>query len=208
LIRFTRRVRIAAAALVLLMAVAAVTRATWLPWPAKWLVAGDRIEPADAIVVLSGNSLVRAKGAARLYQDRVAPLLIVNGGNQSEYFELLTGERAYDSELTARVLVRLGVPRESMVLFNSMSSTRDEALAFRRYVATHPVRKAILVTSHLHSRRARWIFRRALAGTGVEVTAIDVPQTDVSVHDWWQQPDAALAVLNEHLKFVYYSVAY
>lgn len=176
--------------------------------PAKWLVANDRIEPADVIVVLSGNSLARAKGAARLYLEQCAPRLIVNGGNQSEFFELLTGERVHDAELTGRVLVRLGVPRESLVLFNSMSSTRDEAAAFRQYVATHPIRKAILVTSHLHSRRARWIFRRALAGTGVEVTAIDAPQPDVSVDDWWQHPDAALGVLNEYLKFVYYAVKY
>jgi uncharacterized SAM-binding protein YcdF (DUF218 family) len=194
--------------MLVLLLLGALTRAIWLPLPAKWLVANDRIERADVIVVLSGNTLARSKGAARLYRQRYAPLLIVNGGQQSEYFELLTGERAYDSELTARVLARLGVPRDAMVRFDSMNGTRDEALAFRQYVATHPVRKAILVTSHLHSRRARWIFRRALTGTGVEVMAIDMPQPDVNVQDWWQRPDAALAVLNEYMKFVYYSVAY
>lgn len=203
-----RRVWIAAAALVVLAALATLTRATWLPLPARWLVVNDRLEPADVIVVLSGNSLVRARGAARLYLERYAPLLIVNGGRHSEYFELLTGERAYDAELTSRVLVRLGVPRASLVLVNNMSSTRDEATAFRQYVATHSVRRAILVTSHLHSGRAKWIFRRALAGTGVEVMAIDTPQSDIRVDNWWQHPDAALAVLNEHLKFVYYSVKY
>jgi uncharacterized SAM-binding protein YcdF (DUF218 family) len=208
LIRFRRRVWIAGAALLVLLALGALTRATWLQWPARWLVVNDRIEAADVIVVLSGNSLARAKGAAQLYRERHASRLIVNGGHHSEYFEMLTGERAYDAELIGRVLVRLGVPRESQVLVNGMSSTQDEAVAFRQYVAAHPMRKAILVTSHLHSRRARWIFRRALAGTGVEVTAFEAPQTDVSVRDWWQHPDAALGVLNEYLKFVYYVVKY
>lgn len=208
MISLRRRVWIAVPALVVLTALGTLTRATWLPLPAKWLVVNARIEPADVIVVLSGNSLARAKGAARLYRERYASRLIVNGGNQSEYFELLTGERVYDAELTGRVLVRLGVPRESLVFLNNMNSTQDEAVAFRQYVATHPTRKAILVTSHLHSRRARWIFRRALAGTGVEVTAIEASQSDVSVNDWWQRPDAALGVLNEYLKFVYYAVNY
>jgi len=208
LIRFSRRVRIVGITLLVLLALAALTRATWLPIPARWLVVNDRIEPADVIIVLSGNTLPRAKGAAQLFKDGYGSHVIVNGGRENEYFELLTGERAYDSELTARVLVRLGVPRESLVLNNGMLSTRDEAIAFRQYVATHPVHKAILVTSHLHSRRARWVFRRTLAGTGVDVRAIEVPQADVDVRTWWQNPEAALGVLNEYLKFVYYAVHY
>lgn len=208
MISVRRRVWIAAAALVVLTALGTLTRASWLPLPARWLDVNDRIEPADVMIVLSGNSLPRAKGAAHLYQEHYAPRIIVNGGGTSEYFELLTGERAYDADLTGRVLVRLGVPRQSLVLLNDMKSTQDEAVAFREYVRTHPTRTVILVTSHLHSRRARWTFRRALAGTGVEVTAVEAHQTDVSIHDWWQHPDAALGVLNEYLKFVYYVVNY
>lgn len=203
-----RRFWLTAVALVLVAVAGTLSRAFWLPWPAQWLAVNDAIKPADVLFVLSGNSLWRAKAAARLYQRHYAPRVIVTGGETSEYFELLTGERAYDAELTGRVLVRLGVPREALVLINGMSTTHDEALAFKNYVATHPTRSAILVTSHLHSRRARWTFRRALAGTDVDVLAVEAEQPDVNVRDWWQRPDPALGVLNEYLKFGYYLTHY
>jgi uncharacterized SAM-binding protein YcdF (DUF218 family) len=203
-----RRLWLTAAALVIVAALGTMSRAFWLPLPARWLYVNDRIEPADLLVILSGNSLWRAKGAARLYREHYAPQIIVNGGDTSEFFELLTGERAYDAELIARVLVRLGVPRDALILSDGVTSTHDEAVAFKEYLRAHPIRRAILVTSHLHSRRARWTFRRALAGTSVEVMAIEADQPDISVHDWWQHPDAALGVLNEYLKFGYYVVHY
>jgi len=203
-----RRLWLTLAALGIVAVAGIISRAFWLPVPAQWLDVNDRIRPADVMFVLSGNSLWRVKGAALLYRQHYAPQVIVSGGNIDDYFELLTGERAYGAELTGRVLVRLGVPRDALVLINGMKSTHDEALAFRNYVRAHPTRTAILVTSHLHSRRARWMFRRALADTAVDVLVVEADQPDVNVHDWWRHPDAALGVLIEYLKFGYYVVHY
>jgi uncharacterized SAM-binding protein YcdF (DUF218 family) len=203
-----KRLWVTAAALAIVALVGTMSRALWLPWPAAWLHVSDSIKPADVIVVLSGNSLWRAKGAARLYREHYAPRIIVSGGGTDEYFELLTGERVDEAELIGRVLARFGVPRDALVFINGMTSTHDEALAFKAYIGAHPIRTAILVTSHLHSRRARWTFRRALGGTAVEVLAVEADQPDVRVRDWWQHPDAALDVLNEYLKFGYYLFHY
>lgn len=204
----TKRARVIVLALVVVALVAVLGRGWWLPWPARWLDVNDTLQPADAIVVLSGNSLWRAKGAARLFAQHYAPRIIVMGGDPNEMFELLTGEHVYDAELTGRVLNRLGVPRDALVLVNGMKSTHDEANALQDYVRQHPTRVLILVTSHLHSRRARWTVRRAVAGTAVRVLAVDVDQPDVSAADWWQHPDAALGLLNEYLKFGYYRLHY
>jgi uncharacterized SAM-binding protein YcdF (DUF218 family) len=203
-----RRTWLTAAALVAIVALALVTRASWLPLPAAWLRVDEPIRPADVMMVLSGQSLVRVRKAADLFQQHYAPRILVSGGDEVEYFELLTGERAYDAELAARVLVRLGVPRSALVLINGMKSTHDEASALGAYVAAHHIRSVLLVTSHLHSRRARWTFRRALAGAGTDVSVVEADQSDVNVRDWWRHPDAALGVLNEYLKFGYYLVHY
>ena len=203
-----RRLWLTAAALLVMVVLAFVTRASWLPLPAAWLRVDEPIRPADVMMILSGQSLVRVRKAADLFQQRYAPRILVSGGDHAEYFELLTGERAYDAELSARVLVRLGVPRSALVLINGMKSTHDEAAALGTYVAAHDIRSVLVVTSHLHSRRARWMFRRALAGTGINLSVIEAEQQDVSVHDWWRHPDASLGVLNEYLKFGYYRVHY
>jgi len=141
-----KRTHLVVWALAVVALVAVLGRGWWLPWPARWLDVNDTLQPADAIVVLSGNSLWRAKGAARLYAQHYAPRIIVMGGDPSEYFELLTGERVYDAELTGRVLNRLGVPRDALVLVNGMKSTHDEANAVTDYVRQHPIRVLIVVT--------------------------------------------------------------
>jgi uncharacterized SAM-binding protein YcdF (DUF218 family) len=204
----TRRLRLSVAAVLIVAALGIVSRSQWLPLPAAWLRVDDPPRPSDVMMVLSGQSLWRARKAAQLFQDKYAPRILVSGGDIDEYFGLLTNEYVYDAELQARVLVRLGVPRDAMVLLNGMKSTHDEALAFTEYARGHPTRSVILVTSHLHSRRARWAFRRALAGTPTHVTAVEADQPDVDVHDWWRHPDASLGLLNEYLKFGYYLVHY
>jgi uncharacterized SAM-binding protein YcdF (DUF218 family) len=199
-----RRLRLSVAAVIIVAALAILSRSLWLPLPAKWLQLADAPRPADAMMVLSGQSLWRARKAAQLFHDHYAPRVLVSGGDIDEYFGLLTNERVYDAELQARVLARLGVPRDAMVLVNGMKSTRDEALAFRQYAREHPLRSVILVTSHLHSRRARWAFRHALGGVPIDVMAVEADQPHLNARDWWRHPDAALGVLNEYLKFGYY----
>ena len=200
--------RLVLAGLVVAVAVMAVaTRTRWLPLPAEWLDVNDDVARADVMFVLSGNSLWRAEEAARLYKIHAAPSIIVSGGGPSEYYTALTGELVNDAELNARVLCRMGVPRNVMVVLNGMHSTQQEAIAFRNYASVHRVHSVILVTSHLHARRARMAFRRVL-GSNTVVMARDAPQADVDVHSWWKDPDAALTVLNEYLKFGYYLLRY
>jgi uncharacterized SAM-binding protein YcdF (DUF218 family) len=206
--RLTRRLLASAAALVVALLLGSVSRAWWLPLPAAWLQAGDVPRKADAIMVLSGSSFWRARKAAELFREHFAPRVLVTGGEVDEYFELLTGQRVLGAELTGRVLERLGVTPDALTFIDGVKNTHDEAVAFRQYARTHHIQTLVLVTSHLHSRRARWIFRRVLADVPIAVMAVEADQPDVSVNDWWQHPDSALVVLNEYLKFGYYVVHY
>ena len=74
------------------------------------------------------------------------------------------------------ILKKLGVPETGLTELRhgrGVSTTFDEAIALRDYCRQHPIRKVIVVTSDLHSRRARFIFRKVLSGMhSIGVTSV------------------------------------
>lgn len=199
-----RRLLAALMAGVLLTAALVATRSWWLPLPSRWLDVSSSIEPADAIVVMSGNSLARAKAAAKLYREHYASRLLVTGGGESELLLLVTGERLPEVHITGRMLARLGVPLSAITLVSGVTSTSQDGEAISAYVRSHRIRSAIIVTSHLHSRRARLTLGRALAGLPVSIQFVEAEQADFVASRWWHDEDGVITVVNEYLKFGYY----
>jgi len=185
----------------------------WLPLPAAFLVAEDAIDRADVILVLSGSSRWRVPAAARLYGAGQAPRVVVSSGSGSNaLISLALGQRLAETQLITAALERLGVPGEAIeVLDGDATSTYNEAVAFREYVRAHSVKSAILVTSHLHSRRAGWIFRKVLnnpSHLGVKLSLVEAEQPAFTTQNWWRTEDGLVAVFNEYLKLAYYVVHY
>ncbi|MBI4240105.1 MAG: YdcF family protein [Candidatus Rokubacteria bacterium] len=193
---------LAAVCLILLLGIW-LSHPLWLPLPAEWLAAGDPPTPADAIVVLSGRASERAPLAARLYQQGFAPLVITLGGREDPVGEALGTPRT-EAALNAAVLRRNAVPREAILEVPRGNSTWDEAQAFRNLARTRAIRSALLVTSALHARRARWAFRRTLDGDGISIRVV-VPSLEPGVLErWWENGQVALGVGIEYLKLAYY----
>lgn len=189
--------------------VAALTLSRWwLPLPGEWLDVSEPVEPADIIFVASGQALWRAKKAAELYNERLAPRVVAAGGGESELLLFVTGERISDAEVVGRILAHLGVPKGATTLVDGVTSTREDAEAFKEYVQAHQVRSAIVVTSHLHSRRARWTFGRVLNDPSVKVQFVEADQPDVKAATWWQGEDGLVTVFNEYLKYAFYLARY
>lgn len=187
-------------------------RSLWLPLPAALLVAEDPADRADVIFILSGQDRWRVPTAARLYRKGHATRILLTGTAGDEFLSLATGQHLSHAEMSARVLERLGVPREALVLMDDdATSTYEEAVALNEYVRASKVESVILVTSHLHSRRARWIFRKVLSnpsGHAVKLSVVEAEHSAFTVEDWWQSEDGLLTVFNEYLKLAYYVVHY
>lgn len=203
-----KRRLVAVLAIAMIIATTGMTSAWWLPLAGQWLDVSEPVEPADIIFVVSGHSLWRAKKAAKLYTQRLAPRVVAAGGGESELLLFVTGERIMDTEISGRILAHLGVPRDSTTLIDGVTSTHDDAEAFRKYVQAHHVRSAIIVTSHLHSRRARWSFRRELRDLPVRMQFVEADQPDVDAARWWQREDGLVTVFNEYVKFAFYLTHY
>lgn len=119
----------------------------------------QRLERADAILVLCSYDTAVAERGARLYLERWAPLLIFSGGLGAITKSLWTRPEA---ELFAAVAVEMGVPAES-VLTETRSTNTGENVRFTRALLAErglSPESFILVQKPYMERRAYATFRR------------------------------------------------
>src|SRR5437867_5309206 len=131
------------------------------------LVVADPLPPrADAIVILAGSVPDRTLEAADLYHAGVAPRVIVTREEPRRGAPALHARGVFlpeNDDLTLTALARLGVPPNATVLLRRRSgSTTSEARTIARYACRHRLERLVVVTSRIHTRRARLILRRTL----------------------------------------------
>ena len=103
------------------------------------------------------------------------------------------------------------MPAEKIIVLpfpGGVTSTFDEASAVRQYVAAHQTYRIILVTSAFHTRRARWIFEKVLAGLPVRLEMVAVPYAGFDQTNWWKNETGLITLNNEYIKWFYYLFKY
>ena len=143
-------------------------------------VTEDSPQHADAILVIGDDNFAgdRAARAAELYRAGWAPQVVASGRRLRPY--------AGVAELIAHDLESHGVPSKDIVRFDQdATDTREEAQALRGLTGEKHWSRVLLVTSNYHTRRARYIFRKAFPPeTSVTVIAAADPSYDPN--SWWE----------------------
>lgn len=206
--RLLTKRRVGVVVVVLLLAATFFFAPFWLSLPARFLTVNDSLERADVIVVLSGAVIWRAQKGVALFKAGYADKILLTGGYANDYFLHLMGERMTEAEMTGRLVARLGVPPSAIVIIKGGTGTWEEAEYIRQYVRDDHVRKVILVTSHSHSRRARWVFRKVLHPEGVKVMVVEADHGRYTPADWWRTESGLVTVFSEYVKWVYYLANY
>ena len=194
--------RRASLTLIVLFVVAVVARQPLLTAVGDGLVERDPIAPADAIVVLAGNSPYRAHHAEILYQQGLAPHVIISNEPLSSH-----GVQTTWLELRQYGLVHLAIPDDAIVPIPEISdSTYEEAQHSRDIMQAHGWHSAILVTDPFHMRRAVLTFRQAFDPAGLTVAASPAENSKNGVENWWADRNAIMRVGQEYVKLGYYVV--
>ncbi len=175
--------------------------AVLLPWGARglgqWLVVADPLEPARAIVVLSGRIPFRAMEAAALFRAGWAPEVWLTAEARTPEeaalgrlgITMLRGE-AYNRE----VLERLEVPARAIrVLSGEVWNTVDEVRLVARELGAGGADRVILVTSKAHSRRVRATWS-AVAGASSHAIVRSAREEPFDTAQWWRHTREALQV--------------
>ncbi|WP_009959388.1 YdcF family protein [Verrucomicrobium spinosum] len=190
-----------------LLGVAWIFRESLLRTAARTWVVDDPVLKADAIVVLGGGRDWRPFTAADMYLAGQSTVVLVTQPEKSPSQNLL--QQPSEAEINTTVLTKKGVPSTAIrPLGQNVTSTRDEALALRDWVIAHQAKDILIPTDPFHTRRARWIFQRALEGTGATVHVRAIPHPRYSETDWWRHEDGFIAFQTELAKSLYYLLNY
>ena len=171
----------------------------------RWLVAPDALQHARAIVVLSGRIPFRAMEAAEIYRQGWAPevwLLRDETDEADETFAKLGIPHPSEQEYDQQVLERLGVPKEAIRILeppttNTVSETTLIADELRRQGGD----KVILVTSPLHTRRAKAIWHIVVGDHPQAILRYDSSEPCDPDH-WWRATQDVEAVVHELLGLI------
>jgi uncharacterized SAM-binding protein YcdF (DUF218 family) len=170
---------------------------------ASLAVVRDAASPADAILLLNGGLGSRPAAAAALHRQGLAPaIVIVRAEDRAPGLE---GLYPNVTDVSVALLRRAGVAESAIVVLDGgrpATSTAEEAAAFAAYVREQRARRLLVVTSDYHTRRTRWLLRRAMRGQAVELR-MHAAAERFSPADWWRTEEGLLAYTEEALKFVH-----
>ena len=162
----------------------------------RLLVDGDKLEKADAAVVLSGEQGdgLRVAAAVRLYKDGWVHRIVLSGAQM--------GYGHNESDFSFARAVSLGVPREDLAPFPlSSHSTQEEAEYLLPRMEASGIRSFYVVSSNFHTARARSIFLRASHGR-MRVLAFPADDQWFQPDSWWQSELGVQIFVLESLKRV------
>jgi uncharacterized SAM-binding protein YcdF (DUF218 family) len=190
------RVLLVLAAVVVVVVVA---RGALLSAGGNYLVAIDELGPADAIVVLGGNSPYRATHAVTLYRAGWAPRLVISNERVRTH-----GLDTTWADLYGRGIARLDVPADAVVVLHGLpENTYDEAIRSRDLMLARGWRHALVVTDPFHSHRAQLLFRSVWGPAGLEALSAPALESPAGVDRWWTNYDGVIHVTTEYAKLAW-----
>ena len=171
-----------------------------------WIV-DEPLTKADAIVVLGGGLENRPFAAARLYHQGLASKILFMDVKLSPTSRL--GITQSEKDLTRQVLLKKDVPESDCITIgDAVASTHDEAMAVRAWVEKTGAKRVLIPTDLFHTRRVRWLFRKALRGTGATALVVAVAPEQYQARNWWHHEEGLIAFQNEVIKSAYYYLRY
>jgi uncharacterized SAM-binding protein YcdF (DUF218 family) len=179
-----------AAAVVLLV----LFHATLLAALGNFLVKAGPPQKADIIVVLAGDGFGhRILTAGDLIREGYAAQAIISGpdGNYGNY----------ECDLAIPFAVKAGDPESDFIhLEHHARSTVEEAQVVVKKLREMGVKRALLLTSTYHTRRAGNIFRRA--APDLDFIVVAAPDEFFKPDAWWHNREASKTFTYEWMKTI------
>lgn len=175
----------------------------------SWLVKADPPQKSDAIMVLMGSVPDRVLQAADLYQQGIAPRIIIIEPEHGSWEKVIARgiHPTFGAEQFKEVAVWLGIPDSCItVLPGEAESTKQEAQIISAWLKQHSsVDTLTLVSSNNHTLRSGMIFRKKFKKDEVKTEVILSPSPYSKHNDlskWWRDREKIEIVVFEWIKIV------
>ena len=154
-----------------------------------FLTIRDPLVPVDAVIAISGDGIgERATAAARLVQQGYGTWLILSGSPGDTISVMVSAA------------LRAGVPRDRIFVDDRANSTLENARNTVKIMEARGLRRAILVTSPYHTRRAAWVFRAEFLPRRLDLKATASENSYFDMRLWWTREIERTFVIREYAK--------
>lgn len=172
----------------------------------NFIFVSDQPRKVDAILLPGGSHPQQPEYAARLYQQGLAPILIVSGGisvkrqkfdGVKSKAEIYNKDYKTDCEFLTDALNINGVPLSAIYGEDKSGHTRDNAF-FSRKVADENglnIKTALIVCKAFHARRCLMLYSLAFPNTKFYVCPVVC--MDITKENWYQTERGIDRVLGE-----------
>ena len=169
----------------------------------KFLVHSDPLEPAEAIIVLSGSGTGnRIRAGAMLFQKGLGKIIIISGD------KIYPGY--YTHTLMKNHAINLGVPEDKIIAskIEGQVSTWGEGIDNLKKLKENNFKSFIVVTSAFHSYRTHIIYDQLISDFGYNFKWSVYPAEDprVPIEGWWTKRVARIAIVLEFMKLLYFHI--
>ena len=164
---------------------------------AGFLNVKDKIEKADGILVLAGDSNgERVAQAVELYKAGWAPKVLMSGGPAVWNLTYAQNMR--------RQATSLGVPDKDVLLQDKSKSTIQDIEFSLPIIKGLNAKTIILVTSPYHIRRASLVARKHYNKEGIKIIAYPAQKSSFDPNNWWTRYEDTASVVWEYVAMVEY----
>lgn len=162
-----------------------------------FLCVQDKLEKADVILTLAGDSNgERVAQAVELYKQKWAPKILMSGGPAIWHLTYAQNMR--------RQATSLGVPSQAVLLEDKSKSTFEDIEFSLPILKKLKVKTIILVSSPFHMRRSSLVARKYYTKEGIKVISYPVQKSEFNPNHWWIRHEDTQPVITEYLSLVMY----
>jgi uncharacterized SAM-binding protein YcdF (DUF218 family) len=180
-----------------------------LRYSASAIIIDSEPEKADAILLLAGGEPGRVRGAADLYREKWAPVVVVTQEPvSSDTVELRAAgiDIVTGLDNTLRILRGLDVPPEKIIRIDaSVQSTMEELARMRELSERNNWKSIIVLTSNYHTRRTRLLARYTF-GSAIKFVVVGSNHGGINRDAWWKNHDDVRTFMIEFEKLVAYTL--
>lgn len=165
-----------------------------------FLVYQDKIEPADAILVLGGGERERVTQGIELAKNKYASWMMFTG----EYHMPVYGAPTHWADEASKLAVSKGLDKDKMIPIYNSDSTRSDATLSKTICIEKHFRSLIVVSEPYHLKRAHFIFNKVYRGSGIKIMIYPVQKSWYRPNAWWKVKPGFWAVDMEYQKMLFY----
>ncbi len=174
---------------------------------ATFLIREDSLQDVDALFVLSGGGYDRGNEAVNIYRKGYVKSIVCTGGNPVYEFRVFNID-TLESDMTVANLKRQQIPDSVIVVLREGTSTNEEAAIIFKYCKQQGLKRILVLSSKIHSRRVKKVFTKQFKDESIKVFVRGAFSSRYNEMLWWQSEDGLIALNNEWVKTAYYWLKY